>query len=123
MTRINNKRKKKNSNKNRNKNKKYTKKNRKSTIPKAIREQCWKKTFGDVFKHKCYIQWCDNEIDVFNFHVGHDKPESKGGDLEISNLKPICARCNLSMSNNYTIKEWNTLSGQQDKQTGCLWCC
>ena len=47
-------------------------------------------------------------------------PESKGGDLEISNLKPICARCNLSMSNNYTIQEWNSLSGH--KQPTC-WCC
>ena len=76
--------------------------------------------FGDVFNHKCYVHWCDNEIDVFNFHVGHDMPESKGGDLEISNLKPICARCNLSMSNNYTIQEWNKLSGH--KQPTC-WCC
>ena len=105
-----------------NKKKNYKKKNsnRKSTIPKAIREQCWKKSFGSVFKHKCYIHWCDNEIDVFNFHVGHDMPESKGGNLEISNLKPICARCNLSMSNNYTIQEWNELSGR--KQPSC-WCC
>ena len=103
-----------------NNNHRQTKKNRKASIPKAIREQCWKKCFGDVFNHKCYIHWCDNEIDVFNFHVGHDMPESKGGALEISNLKPICARCNLSMSNNYTIQEWNKLSGK--KQPYC-WCC
>jgi 5-methylcytosine-specific restriction endonuclease McrA len=89
------------------------KKERKTTIPKALREQVWIKMFGESFKHKCYIDWCTNEINVFDFHVGHDKPESKGGSLDVSNLKPICARCNLSMSNNYTIKEWNNFQKQK----------
>ena len=98
--------------------KKYMKKTKKSknikkTIPKAIREQCWIQTFGKKFNSDCYIHWCKNKINVFDFHVGHDKPESKGGTLAVSNLKPICARCNLSMSNNYSIKEWNNLQGQK----------
>ena len=104
-------------------NKKKNKKNKKykkSSIPKAIREQCWIKTFGDVFNHSCYIHWCDNEINVFDFHVGHDKPESKGGTLSVDNLKPICARCNLSMSNNYTIEQWNQLNGQKQKKCFCF---
>ena len=92
--------------------KKKNNKYRKATIPKAIREQTWIKTFGKDFEHKCYISWCDNVINVFDFHVGHDKPESKGGKLSVDNLKPICARCNLSMSNNYSIQEWNKLNGQ-----------
>jgi len=93
-------------------------KKKKATIPKAIREQVWIKTFGKEFEHSCYISWCKNTISVFDFHVGHDKPESKGGTLSINNLKPICARCNLSMSDNYTINEWNQLNGV--KQTCCL---
>ena len=56
---------------------KKKKKYRKATIPKAIREQCWIQVFGEKFKEKCYINWCENEINVFDFHVGHDKPESK----------------------------------------------
>jgi hypothetical protein len=96
---------------------KHKKKKKKATIPKAIREQCWIQVFGEKFKEKCYINWCENDINVFDFHVGHDKPESEGGSLDISNLKPICARCNLSMSNNYTIKEWNMLNG--GKQSKC----
>jgi 5-methylcytosine-specific restriction endonuclease McrA len=90
----------------------------KKKIPKAIREQCWIKNFGNKFKCKCYINWCNNDINVFDFHVGHDLPESKGGSLAISNLKPICARCNLSMSNNYSIKEWNALQST----TCCVIC-
>jgi len=84
---------------------------RKQNIPKAIREQCWIKSFGkETFEHKCYVTWCDNLINPFDFHVGHDKPESKGGTLDVENIKPICARCNLSMSDNYTISEWIQLS-------------
>ena len=92
---------------------------RKSPIPKAIREQCWIQIFGEIFKQKCYINWCENDISVFDFHVGHDKPESEGGTLDVSNLKPICARCNLSMSNNYTIKQWDALNGPQKKSCFC----
>ena len=92
---------------------------KKATIPKAIREQCWIQIFGETFKEKCYINWCKNDISVFDFHVGHDKPESEGGTLDVSNLKPICARCNLSMSNNYTIKQWNALNGPKKKSCFC----
>ena len=94
------------------------KREKKANIPKALREQVWIKIFGENFEHKCYVDWCTNEINVFDFHVGHDKPESKGGSLCVSNLKPICARCNLSMSNNYTIQEWNNF--QKQKTTCCF---
>jgi len=94
-------------------------KKRKANIPKALREQVWVQNFGDKFKHSCYVSWCTNEINVFDYHVGHDKPESKGGKLALNNLKPICARCNLSMSDNYTIKEWNNLNRYKFKK----WCC
>ena len=83
---------------------------RKAKIPKAIREQCWLTAFGKKFEHRCYVPWCTNIINVFDFHVGHDIPESKGGTLDVHNLKPICARCNLSMSDNYTIQEWIALT-------------
>jgi 5-methylcytosine-specific restriction endonuclease McrA len=89
---------------------------KKKAIPKAIREQCWIQCFGRIYEHKCYIDWCENNINVFDFHVGHDKPESKGGTLDINNLKPICSRCNQSMSDNYTIEEWNKLTKKKNKK-------
>jgi 5-methylcytosine-specific restriction endonuclease McrA len=99
---------------------KNKRKKSKERIPKAIREQTWLKCFGKKYEHKCYISWCDNVISVFDFHVGHDKPESKGGKLSVDNLKPICARCNLSMSNNYTITEWDKLNNTQSSCCGCF---
>jgi hypothetical protein len=82
---------------------------KKKKIPTALKEQVWIQKCGDIFTCDCSIVWCSNQINPFNFHVGHDIPESKGGTLNISNLHPICDRCNYSMSNNYSIKKWNKL--------------
>ena len=82
----------------------------KAKIPKALREQIWLKHIGAKYYHKCATVWCENRMSVFDFQCGHDIPESKGGETTIQNLVPICARCNLSMSNTYTFKEWNQLS-------------
>lgn len=35
-----------------------------------------------------------------SFHCGHIIPECKGGETILSNLKPICQKCNLSMGTN-----------------------
>jgi len=84
---------------------------KKQPIPKALREQVWIKYCGDkYFKHKCYVGWCRNLMSPFFFDCGHNLPESKGGKTEISNLRPICASCNRSMADNYTIDEFSALS-------------
>lgn len=96
----------------------------KDRIPKALREQVWVTYIGNKFKTKCTVSWCRNKITVFDYHVGHNIPESQGGTLSISNLRPICARCNLSMSDNYSIDEWNKLGRAKlslfTRMFGCL---
>lgn len=79
---------------------------KKKKIPKALREQVWIQKVGKKFRTRCKTTWCRNKITVFDFQAGHDIPESKGGSTDISNLVPICSRCNQSMSNQYTFKEW-----------------
>ncbi len=86
---------------------------KKKPIPKALREQVWISSFGKVFEHKCYINWCSNTIDVFSFESGHNIPESKGGLTVLENLKPLCSRCNKSMNDKYTIDEFNKLGTLQ----------
>lgn len=81
----------------------YTKKK----IPKALREQVWIQKIGKKFEAKCKTSWCKNKINVFDFQAGHDIPECKGGTTDISNLVPICSRCNLSMGSQHTFKEWS----------------
>lgn len=85
---------------------KKSKYKKKANIPKALREQVWLKNIGACFEHKCLIDWCQNTMCVFDFHVGHNIPESHGGKTDITNLMPICSRCNLSMGSQYSIEEW-----------------
>jgi len=83
---------------------------KKITIPKRIRELVWKKNIGKKWRGKCYISWCDNKFSVMSaWHVGHNLPESKGGTIDINNLKPICCECNLGMGNRHTIDEWSNM--------------
>lgn len=82
---------------------------KKATIPRALREQVWIQNIGNHFEHKCLVTWCQNTMNVFDYHVGHNIPESHGGATNIKNLKPICARCNLSMGSQYSIEEWSIM--------------
>jgi 5-methylcytosine-specific restriction endonuclease McrA len=80
---------------------------RKCKIPKALREQVWITHMGHRFDGRCRIVWCKNRITVFDYECGHNIPESKGGKTNLNNLVPICARCNRSMGDSYSIDEWN----------------
>jgi hypothetical protein len=82
----------------------------KEKIPKALREQVWLTHIGKKYESKCNVKWCKNIITVFDFQSGHNIPESKGGATDISNLRPICSRCNSSMNDQYSIDEWEKLS-------------
>jgi hypothetical protein len=82
-------------------------KKRKQNIPKAVREQLWVRDMGHVFEGKCKVTWCKNIITVFDFQCGHNIPESKGGETALPNLQAVCARCNTSMGDRYTIDEWS----------------
>ena len=95
---------------------------RKAKIEKALREQVWVTRFGRVFESKCYTHWCQNRITVFDFQCGHDIPESKGGPTILSNLYPICARCNSSMGNKYTLDQWAEKGGQKRTSWFNGWC-
>ncbi len=91
---------------------------RKQKISAALREQVWVQHNGHVFDKKCAVTWCKNIITVFNFQCGHDIPESKGGPTNITNLYPICGKCNVSMSNTYTFKEWCALYESKEPPSG-----
>jgi len=83
---------------------------KKINIPKRVRSMVWEKYIGKKWKGSCNVNWCNNKFNVLSssWHVGHDIPESKGGSLNISNLRPICSDCNIGMGNNYSIQEWSS---------------
>ena len=95
---------------------------RKKKIPKALAEQVWISRMGHSFQGKCRVSWCRNRITVFDYECGHNIPESRGGKTTLDNLVPICARCNRSMSDKYTIDEWTEKfrPPQRRRFTSCL---
>ena len=79
---------------------------RKEKIPVKLREEVWVAKMGRVFEGKCPTTWCTTNITVFDFESGHNIPESKGGATTITNLVPLCPRCNRSMGAKFTFDEW-----------------
>lgn len=103
---------------------------KKKKIPKALREALWVQYCGKSFEVKCRTTWCQNQITAYDFHAGHNIPESRGGPTTLENLVPICSRCNLSMGNQYTFTEWCNLRGSVPqlaavpaKAKSSFWCC
>ena len=96
---------------------------RKLRIPLALREQVWIHHFGETYKHKCSVTWCTTIMNVFNFECGHNVPESKGGSTDISNLQPICSKCNKSMGNTYTIDEFSKIANPAQNPFSCFRMC
>ena len=70
---------------------------KKKAIPKHVKTLVWNKYIGgDKAKSAC-MRCRQEEIGIRSFHCGHVIAESKGGDMTINNLRPICAACNGSM--------------------------
>ena len=77
-------------------------------VRKGIRAAVYVYYNGRKFETKCHIPWCDNAIDVFNFHASHVVPHSRGGEATLQNLRPTCQLCNTSMGAMH-MSEWISL--------------
>jgi hypothetical protein len=65
-------------------------------IDKNTRDAVWFKYMGNQAEGKCYC--CEiRTIHITDFQVGHNKAVAKGGNDNISNLRPICGPCNRGM--------------------------
>lgn len=65
-------------------------------IPKQVRNLVWEKYNGRSMDGHCFC--CQGVIKLENWHVGHYISAKNGGSDEITNLRPLCVACNLSMS-------------------------
>lgn len=72
------------------------KEERKSGIPRDLKNQVWAKYFGlDTATGRCYV--CKRPIHITDFEAGHNKAKAKGGSDRLPNLRPICRKCNSAM--------------------------
>lgn len=70
-------------------------------IPPLLREQVWSKEFGAHTNGNCPIYNCQNILDkkVSNsWHCGHIISHNNKGETTLDNLRPICSKCNIDMS-------------------------
>lgn len=73
----------------------YEYKGKRRSIPKGVKEDLWIRHFGKKYKGNCLV--CNSVIDTKRFEAGHVKSVANGGSDNISNLKPICTKCNRAM--------------------------
>ncbi|AYV79112.1 MAG: HNH endonuclease [Faunusvirus sp.] len=71
---------------------KYTK----EKIEPDVRTKVWEYYCGHTTRGKC-LSCNSNEIRLDEFQTGHVIAESNGGKLTITNLRPICQKCNGRM--------------------------
>ena len=72
---------------------------KKQLVSSTIKKLVWNMHIGEeIGKSKCLC--CKvSYITQLSFHCGHIVAESKGGEIIVSNLRPICQNCNSSMGN------------------------
>lgn len=74
-----------------------SRKKRKAYIPKALKIAVWTHYIG-IDKGTSVCKVCStNVISQMDFQCGHVQSEADGGPTCLSNLVPICAKCNTSM--------------------------
>jgi hypothetical protein len=64
-------------------------------IPQKVRQDLWKKYYGENYNALCLI--CKQQISINIFEAGHIISAADGGGDNIDNLRPICRDCNRSM--------------------------
>ncbi len=89
---------------------------KKQSIPKPLKDLVWDTYVGKQYgTGKCRCCWIA-EIDSKSFECGHVKSEATGGKLTVSNLRPICGKCNRSMGKMHFFK-FQRLCGFSDQYT------
>ena len=70
---------------------------RKKSIPLTLKRLVWNKYIGQKFGEAKCLCCKTTDITQLSFHCGHVVAESCGGELIVTNLRPICQSCNSSM--------------------------
>jgi hypothetical protein len=64
-------------------------------VSTKLREEVWKKRNGYSDHGQCFV--CEVELAKNDMICGHVKSFKDGGETILSNLEPICHRCNICM--------------------------
>jgi hypothetical protein len=100
-----------------------TTKKQKQRIPAVLKRQVWDYWIGKEKGISLCLCCNISEIEKNNFDCGHIIVEINGGELLVTNLKPICGECNSSMNTMnmdnfikmYGLDKYNNLKQKQEK--------
>ena len=69
---------------------------KKALIPAALKASVWTTWLGDHIGSTTCLCCGTTQITQLNFHASHVIADVKGGATTVENLRPTCAKCNLS---------------------------
>jgi phosphoglycerate-specific signal transduction histidine kinase len=85
---------------------------KKARIPKAIKTMVWNSYIGSSVAESTCMCCKQERITIREFQCGHVLAEANGGQLNISNLRPICHPCNMSMGTQHMSEFVKTFFGR-----------
>jgi hypothetical protein len=85
----------------------------KKPIPKAIKTLVWNLYIGSSIAESTCMCCKQEKITNREFQCGHVLAEANGGDMNISNLRPICNPCNKSMGTQHMGEFVKTFFGRE----------
>jgi hypothetical protein len=85
----------------------------KKPIPKAIKTIVWNLYIGSSIAESTCMCCKQEKITIREFQCGHVLAEANGGDMNISNLRPICNPCNKSMGTQHMGEFVKTFFGRE----------
>jgi hypothetical protein len=74
---------------------------KKNKIPQSIRALAWNTHIGVATGQTLCLCCKKNNISQLEFVCGHVLAHSQGGSIAIENLRPICQKCNIDMSDEH----------------------
>ena len=87
--------------------------------PKRLRSLVWRHWNGDLLIARCFVPWCGAPLCAIeaSWHCAHRVAAVHGGPLEVANLLPVCASCNLGMGTR-TLDEWCAIAVRAEDACG-----
>jgi 5-methylcytosine-specific restriction endonuclease McrA len=74
----------------------FTASGRRRAVPKWMKEMLIRRYFDTKTHIFCSYPNCREHISTKNWHAGHIRAAKFGGELSLSNLRPVCGHCNSS---------------------------
>lgn len=100
------------------------KSSKKQNIPQAVKKRVFNEYCGrDAREGQCFC--CKARITSDSFSCAHVVPEKYGGEIDLTNLRPVCVTCNSSMGtmllHEYMVRQGYQLPETSPDEMSWIW--